>query len=458
MRFTMICIGSTGDVKPYVLLGRELQSRGHDVAICAFGEFEGLVCANGMRFFPLSGDAREFMARIMKPGTKGVTYLKEVLAAFRDIIGPFLNDLQVACADAEAIVATYFGNIIQSIAEQRQVPFIKTHYYPMDPTDTTPISSAPGLRAGKAWSRASYSLAYLLISTLELYYLTDWRREQGMPPRKLESAPRNRINGHPVPVLYAMSPLLMPRPADWDESIHMTGFWRDEAEGDYQPPEDLKAFLEASPKPVYIGFGSMTSGDMGDTLSIVLEAVRMAGVRAVLATGWGDVGTICQKDVFVVQGYVPHDWLFRHVSAVVHHGGAGTTAAGLCAGCPTLVIPFGGDQPFWAMRVRMMGLGPTPISREKLTAPKLARALRNLTTVKSYRIAAAELGDRLRTEHGVITAANLVEKEIRRWLTEEPQPEPTIPFSRRSKARHSPSRRTKSPVRAARHPSRSKRG
>ena len=110
------------------------------------------------------------------------------------------------------------------------------------------------------------------------------------------------------------------------------------------------------------------------------------------------------------------------------------------------------------MRVRMMGLGPTPISREKLTAPKLARALRNLTTVKSYRIAAAELGDRLRTEHGVITAANLVEKEIRRWLTEEPQPEPTIPFSRRSKARHSPSRRTKSPVRAARHPSRSKRG
>ena len=458
MRFTMVCIGSTGDVKPYVLLGRELQARGHDVAICAFTEFEELILANGMRFYPLSGDARELMRSIMKPGVKGVTYLKQVLDTFRTIIDPFLCDLQAACADAEVIVATYFGNIIQSIAEQRDVPFIKTHYYPMDPNDNTPISSAPGLRAGKVWYRASYSLAYLLISTLERYYLTDWRKTQGMPPRKLESAPCNLMNGHPVPVLYAMSPLLLPRPVDWDEHIHMTGFWLDEDTNDYQPSPELEAFLNAGEKPVYIGFGSMTSGDVGETLAIVQEAIRMSGIRAVIATGWGGGAPTPQENVFVVEGYVPHDWLFSHVSAVVHHGGAGTTAAGLCAGCPTLVIPFGGDQPFWAMRVRMMGLGPTPISREKLTAPKLARALRNLTTVKSYRIAAAELGDRLRTEHGVITAANLVEKEIRRWLTEEPQPEPTIPFSRRSKARHSPSRRTKSPVRAARHPSRSKRG
>lgn len=424
MRFTMICIGSTGDVKPYVLLGRELTARGHEVAICAFSEFEPMAAENGLGFYPLSGDAREFMRSIMKPGTRGVNYLKQVRDTLRDIIDPFLCDLLAACADAEVIVATYFGNVIQSIAEQRGVPFIKTHYYPMDPNDNTPISSAPGLRAGKVWYRATYSLAYLLISTLELYYLTDWRKKQGMPPRKLESAPRNLMNGHPVPVLYAMSPLLLPRPAEWDEHIHMTGFWLDEQESDYTPPPALEAFVNAEPKPVYIGFGSMTSGDMGETLAIVQEAIRLSGVRAVIATGWGDAAIAPQENVFIAEGYVPHDWLFKRVSAVVHHGGAGTTAAGLCAGCPTLVIPFGGDQPFWAMRVRMLGLGPTPISRENLTAPKLARALRNLTTVKSYRIAAAELGDRLRTEHGVHTAADLVEAEVERWLTEEPISEP----------------------------------
>ena len=451
MRFTMICIGSTGDVKPYVVLGRELQRRGHDVAICAFTEFETLVRDNGMRFFPLSGNAREFMKSIMKPGTKGVTYLKQVLDTFRTIIDPFLCDLQAACADADAIVATYFGNIIQSIAEQRDVPFVKTHYYPMDPNDNTPISSAPGLHAGKVWNRASYSLAYLLISSIEVYYLTGWRKAQGMPPRRLESTPCNLINGHPVPVLYAMSSLLMPRPRGWDEHIHMTGFWLDETDDDYQPSAELSAFLSAGKKPVYIGFGSMTSGDMGEMLSIVQEAIRLSGVRAIIATGWGEGDPEPQKNVFVVKGYVPHDWLFKQVSAVVHHGGAGTTAAGLCAGCPTLVIPFGGDQPFWAMRVRMMGLGPTPIRREKLTAQRLARALRNLTTVKSYQVAAAEMGERLRTENGVETAATLIETEIHRWLTEEPQLSPPARPVRKTLVHNSGSRRRIAGTRDTRH-------
>lgn len=456
MRYTMICIGSTGDVKPYVLLGCELTARGHDVAICAFSEFEEMVLKNGMRFYPLSGDAREFMRTIMKPGARGMGYLKQVLDTFRNIIDPFLCDLQAACADAEVIVATYFGNIIQSIAEQKGVPFIKTHYYPMDPNDNTPISSAPGLRAGKVWYRTSYTLAYLLISTIELYYLTDWRKAQGMRPRKLESVPCNFMNGHRVPTLYAMSPLLMPRPAEWDEHIHMTGFWLGERETEFQPSPELEAFLAAEPKPVYIGFGSMTSGDMGEALSIVQEAIRQSGVRAIVSTGWGGVEPEPQDNVFIVHGYVPHDWLFERVSAVVHHGGAGTTAAGLCAGCPTLVIPFTGDQPFWALRIRMLGLGPTPISREKLTAAKLARALRNLTTVKSYRTAASELGDRLRLERGVQNAADIIEWEVERWLTEEPQPEPDpweqlMLYQRPTARRHAPAtRRTYHHARAKR--------
>lgn len=277
MRYTMVCIGSTGDVYPYVLLGRELEKRGHDVAICAFVEFEPYVVKNGLRFFPLSGDAKEFIRNIMKPGTKGVTFLKQVLDMFKEIIDPFLCDLQAACEDADVIVATYFGNVIQSIAEQRGVPFIKTHYFPMDPNALTPISSAPGLNAGKAWYLTSYRLAYLLVSAIEQHYLADWRREQGMPPRKLESTPVNRIASHRVPVLYAMSPLLMPRPADWGPHIHMTGFWLDDEDGsDYQPSPELAAFLAGEPKPVYIGFGSMTSGDMGKTLAVVMRAVKKA--------------------------------------------------------------------------------------------------------------------------------------------------------------------------------------
>ncbi len=411
MRFTMICIGSTGDVRPYVLLGRELKQRGHDVAICAFADFAPLVQKNGLRFYPLSGDAHEFIKNIMKPGTEGVAYMRQVLKVFRVILDPFLSDLQAACADADAVIATFFGNVIQSLAEKRNIPFIRTNYFMMDPNRLVPISSAPGLTVGPAWNLLSYRLAYLLVSMVEKHYLSGWRRAQGMPRRRLEGKPRALNGGHPVPTLYAMSDRLVPRPAEWNEHIYMTGFWTEAEQPAFTPSPELAAFLARDSQPVYIGFGSMTSGDMDHTLDLVVQAVRQSGVRAVLANGWGGGQTVRDENVFTIQGFVPHSWLFERVCAVVHHGGAGTTAAGLRAGKPTLVIPFGGDQPFWALRVRRMGLGPEPIPREKLTVSNLAAALRELTTGPGYRAAAEPLGAYMRAENGVQNAADIIEAE-----------------------------------------------
>ncbi|MBE5800679.1 MAG: glycosyltransferase family 1 protein [Clostridiales bacterium] len=422
MRITMICIGSTGDVRPYIVLGRELKRRGHDVKIAAFDTFQEAVEKEGMRFQAVSGDVKEFMASIMKPGVNGVTLLKQVRDTLADIIDPFLADLEAACDDAEAIIATFFGQIVQSIAEVRHVPFIQTHYFPMDRNRATPIASAPGQRAGQAWNKATYPVGYLLISLLEKYYLSDWRKAHGMQPRKLLAKPSYHLNGHVVPVLYAMSPLLMPRPVDWGANIHMTGFWLDDQSAqDYQPDPELQAFLDAGEPPVYIGFGSMVSGDMGETLKIVLDAVARSGVRVVLAKGWGVEETdvaVDMPNVFMT-GFVPHDWLFDRVSAVVHHGGAGTTAAGILAGKPTLVIPFGGDQPFWGNRVRMLGVGPKPIPRDHLTARRLSRALTRLVSTKSYQVAAKELGRRLRMEDGDVIAVDMIEHELRKWLRQE---------------------------------------
>ncbi|MDO5145362.1 MAG: glycosyltransferase [bacterium] len=417
MRITMICIGSTGDVRPYLVLGRELKARGHDIAICAFSDFEQAALDEGFRFKPISGDVRAFMNNLMG-GANGVAFLKQVRDTLVDILEPFLRDLEAACDDAEAIIATYFGQVFQSLAEVRRIPYIQTHYYPMDKNPQTPISSAPCRNAGKAWNLASYPLGHLLVSTLEKLYLTEWRQSRGMSPRRLETEPNYELNGHTIPVLYAISPLVLPRPSTWGENIHMTGFWLDNRHADYTPDPALQAFLSEGEPPVYIGFGSMVSGDMGETLRIVLDAVRESGVRAVLARGWGGAEIPKQSNVCMAD-FVPHDWLFPRVSAVVHHGGAGTTAAGLLAQRPTLVIPFGGDQPFWASRVRALGLGPKPIPRDKLSVSKLADALAELTATGSYRVAAQELGARLRLENGAQTAADIVESELRKWLTQE---------------------------------------
>lgn len=423
MRITMICIGSTGDVRPYIVLGRELKARGHEIAICAFSDFEPAILKEGFQYKPINGDVKTLMANIMN-GSTGVGFLKQVRDSLKDCIHPFLSDLEAAADGADAIIGTFFGQVFQSLAEVRRIPFIQTHYFPMDKNALAPISSAPGQRAGKAWKLASYEIGYFIVSVMEKYYLSDWRAQHGMAPRKLEGAPSYELNGHTIPVLYAMSPLVMPRPATWGENIHMTGYWLDNQISDFTPPAELTAFLEKGEKPVYIGFGSMLSGDMGETLSIVLEAVKQSGVRAVVSSGWGGV-KIPESENVMAADFVPHDWLFRHVSAVVHHGGAGTTAAGIQAGCPTLVIPFGGDQPFWAERVRALCIGPKAIPRDKLTVAKLSKALEELTTTKKYRVAARELGERLRLENGAVIAANIIEHELRQWLLEEGR-EPVI--------------------------------
>lgn len=423
MRITMICIGSTGDVRPYIVLGRELQARGHEITICAFADFEPVILKEGFHFKPVNGDVKALMANLMN-GSTGVGFLKQVRDSLIDIIDPFLEDLEAACDGAEAIIGTYLGQVFQSLAEVRHIPYIQTHYFPMDKNPETPITSAPGQHGGKAWNLASYQLGHFVVSVMEKYYLADWREKHGMSPRKLEATPKYQLNGHTIPVLYAISPLVMPRPATWGENIHMTGFWRDDRDIDFTPSPELSAFLEAGEKPIYVGFGSMVSGDMGETLEIVLDAIRDSGVRAILSKGWGGKDIPLSDNVFVAD-FVPHDWLFNHVAAVVHHGGAGTTAAGIQAGCPTLVVPFGGDQPFWAGRVKDLGIGPKAIPRDKLTVSRLSRAFTDLTTTKKYRVAARELGERLRLEQGHIIAANIVEHELRKWLREEGR-EPVI--------------------------------
>ena len=417
MRITMICIGSTGDVRPYIVLGRELKARGHEITICAFQDFQPAVRSAGLLFKGINGDVQKMMSNLMN-GSTGIVFLKQLRDSLIDIIDPFLEDIEAACEDAEAIIGTYLGQVLQSLAEVRRIPYIQTHYYPMDKTAGEPISAAPIRHGGQVWNLASYDLGYFLVSAMEKYYLSEWREKRGMPRRRLEGAPKYQLNGHTIPVLYAISPLVMPRPAEWGENIHMTGFWRDERDVSYTPPPELSDFLQAGAPPVYIGFGSMVSGDMGETLGIVLDAVRESGVRAILSKGWGGGDIPAQPDVFVAD-FVPHDWLFQHVAGVVHHGGAGTTAAGIQAGCPTLVVPFGGDQPFWAERVQELGIGPKAIPRDRLTVSRLSKALTDLTTTKKYRVAAGELGERLKMEKGAANAADIIERELCQWLTEE---------------------------------------
>jgi sterol 3beta-glucosyltransferase len=192
----------------------------------------------------------------------------------------------------------------------------------------------------------------------------------------------------------------VPKPPDWNESSVVTGYWFLDDKGWVMPPS-LRGFLDASSPPVYVGFGSIPSTDPVRTTAMVVEALAIAGQRGILASGWGGLTAGFMSDRIYMLDVVPHDRMFPYVAAVVHHGGAGTTAAGLRAGKPTVICPFFGDQPFWGRQVARLGAGPAPVLHKDLTASRLAQAILVAVEDVGVRTRAAQLGERIRAEDGV---------------------------------------------------------
>jgi sterol 3beta-glucosyltransferase len=211
-------------------------------------------------------------------------------------------------------------------------------------------------------------------------------------------------------VLYGFSPQVIPRPSDWPESIYVTGYWFLEQPAEWVPPSDLVHFLQAGPPPIYVGFGSMSSNKAQENTAIVVQSLSRSGQRGVLASGWGGLKTTTLPETVFMVGSIPHSWLFPQMAAVVHHGGAGTTAAGLAAGIPSILTPYFGDQPFWGRRVYELGVGPRPIPHRQLTSERLAEAIRIAVHDEAVRINATRLGERIRAENGIAKAVAVIEQ------------------------------------------------
>jgi hypothetical protein len=215
-----------------------------------------------------------------------------------------------------------------------------------------------------------------------------------------------------IPFTYCFSPALIPKPPDWRSHISITGFNFLPAPQDYAPPEDLAKFLANGSPPIYIGFGSIVVDDPNALTSLIFSAVEAAGVRALVSKGWGGLGADIEvpENVFLL-GNCPHAWLFEHVSAVVHHGGAGTSAAGIACGKPTVIVPFFGDQPFWAAMIAKAGAGPGPLQFKELTSESLTEAIAFALRPETNE-AAKELASKIKAENGPEEAARVFNNNL----------------------------------------------
>lgn len=417
MRITILAIGSRGDVQPLVALGVALQrTRRHEVSFVTSDDFESVVRNRGLDFSPLGVNARELLGTeaargVLESGRNVIQGMWQVVRMMQPTLERLMESAWQACQETDAIIFSTLGFGAYHISEKQRAPCFWALPFPFfSRTRSFPSLAFPFLPLGGIYNLLTHVIIELFAQQLTGRFINRWRQERlGLPPLSLLKWPYNRMDGKPVPTLYSYSPAVVPKPGDWGEHIHVTGYWFLDHPSDWQPPADLVDFLESGPPPVYVGFGSMSNRDPEATTRVILQALERSGQRGLIATGWGGLKSAdLPAGVFKIEA-VPHDWLFPRVAAVVHHGGAGSTAAGLRGGVPSVLVPHFGDQSFWARQVLRLDVGPKPIPRKRLTAEKLGAAIATAVTDENLRARAAALGERIRAEDGVGRAVNEIE-------------------------------------------------
>jgi sterol 3beta-glucosyltransferase len=417
VRLLIPTIGSRGDVQPYIALGLGLQAAGHDVCLATHSDFEPLITSRGLDFRAIADDGQALQST--PTGTSMVQAGKNPFAFLREFIrlrAPLVPGLMENClevfreADMIVISPTLFM-VSYCVSEKLKLPVCCTHLQPMTMSRDLPNCLFP---TAPRWTplRGLYHRLTHIVGGEYLWHLcrqtvNDARdRVLGLPPIPFFGPPFRFFQD--TPAMHGYSRHVVPRPSDWNSNHCLTGYWFLDEPADWQPPDDLQDFLDAGPPPVYVGFGSMHNEDPEAITRLVREALERTGQRGILLTGWGGLREVAQAENLFVVDSVPHSWLFPQMAAVVHHGGAGTTAACMRAGVPAVVVPFMSDQPFWAKRAYHLGVAPAPLPRKKLSVERLAKSIDHAVNDPRLKQRAAELGRCIRAESGIQNAVDFL--------------------------------------------------
>ena len=419
MRITILAIGSRGDIVPYIALSRGLMNVGHTVRLSTHQAFAELVRSYDIPFFALDDEPQEIFqtergGKLLAQGSNPYRFAQQFAQQMAARTPLYMQRSQEACQDADAVVVAFISLMIgYTLTEKYKKRLVMTLLQPtLLSTTALPEPTSPWLPQkppllGKAMNKLSHVMAQQYTGLLFLPAINAARKSlYNLPP-----LPRSfyaTLPGIADLVLCAYSSLLISRPADWSKNIHVTGFWTLPHQETWQPESDLVAFLQAGSAPIYIGFGSMNPYHPTETIAIVEAALTQIGQRGILLVD-KDV-SLSQKhsDILYLTNNVAHDWLFPQMQAIVHHGGAGTTAASLQAGVPTVIVPSISDQWFWGYQVARIGVGPRPISRKNLTTQNLVDRLNTALKNQGMRQKAREMGARIKSENGVEQGVKLM--------------------------------------------------
>jgi sterol 3beta-glucosyltransferase len=417
MRIAIIAPGSRGDVEPYIALGKGLKKAGHFVRLISHHNFTELVNSHGLEFCPVDINVQDIaQSPEMRALLGGGNFLSVMSKMAKEAQINALKMVKVglpACRGMDLILTGIGGLYVGlALSEKLNLPMIQAYYIPFTPTRLYPSFLIPPLpiKLGGTFNRLSYHIARQVM--WQGFRSADKKirlESLSIAPAPFWGPSLDGASKH-LPVLYGFSSSVIPQPPDWDEHIHITGYWFLDQDDAWSPPQALVDFLQAGPPPIYIGFGSMSTHDPEATTRLVLQALTQSNQRGIILEGWGGMHSSDLPASVLMVNSVPFSWLFPQMAAVVHHGGAGTTSAGLRAGVPSIVTPFFGDQPFWGQRVFELGAGPATIPLRKLTSDRLAHAINTAVNDQVMRQCAADLGSKIRAEDGIAAAVGVLQQ------------------------------------------------
>jgi sterol 3beta-glucosyltransferase len=413
MKITLLTTGSRGDVQPFLALGVALKRAGHIVTVAGPSYLADWICGYGFIFRGTDGVTPEIMKSVtVREAMTADNPLKVLLSFYKikKLVVAMQGQLYDACEGADMIVFHPGAVIGAQAARQLGIPAILATPFPMTPTKDYPsLIFYTWPRWGRLWNRISHFLFQSVMSVASSSPVKQfWKTRFGESP-PLAGNPFRAQGSSRFPTLVGVSTQVFAKPRDWPANVHATGYWFLDAEPGWQPSAELNAFLDDGAPPIYIGFGSVGSQIEAEIAGkIVVDALQLVRKRGVIATGWGGILAKNLPETIHLLESAPHAWLFPRMAAVVHHGGAGTTAAGFRAGVPSVFVPHGNDQFAWGYRAWELGVAAKPIPRKDLTAKKLADAI-NRSLKDDILNASSALGQRIRAEDGLSEAVKWIE-------------------------------------------------
>ena len=411
MHISIFVYGTWGDIRPHVVLGMALQKAGHEVQVIASPGYETWVRDRNLGFYPLTTDVNTFARENADLMDKGfISQLQTLRTRIAPLFTQMGLEVMEATRDSDVLMTVEFGiSLLLDVVKANKLKLIFINPAPINPTreSNTVLPAPPGWFPFEGWYNR---LGYTVLRQSSWRALAGGRnplaKQLGLPKSSYKDF---RAVVDAAPALTTVSRHVFQRPSDWGNHWQVTGFLFDD-DPDWTPSQDLVDFLKVGEAPIYIGFGSMPDSKPEATAHMIIEAVQKAGKRAVILKGWAGFGIDDVPDNIHFLNYAPHSWLFPQMSAVVHHGGSGTTASGLRAGIPTLVIPHQGDQGFWGRTVKNLGVGTDSIPRKKLTADNLAAGITEATVNRTMQANARALGEKIQQEDGLAEAVKWTER------------------------------------------------